>query len=299
MSLDITSVPELAGSNYLVDIAARIKAEHQAVAASLKRSVEHAIAAGELLLEAKERPEIEHGDWLPWLQEHCEISERTAQLYIRLAKNRDKIEEQIRNGVADLSLRQAQRFLAASSVRGSTGANNNEWYTPPEYIEAARKVLGAIDLDPATSDQAQEAVRAAKYFTKEDDGLKQEWRGLVWLNPPYSRGEIDKFVDKMVIEYKAGHIDSGIMLTHDCTDTEWWQSALRSASAICFPGKRIAFIDTVGERDSPTQGQSFFYFGPSLSKFAAVFQRIGNVVVPWHTIAVYEQACATPMLEAA
>ena len=54
-----------AGDNSLPDLAARIKAEHEAVSTALKESVAHAIAAGELLIEAK--AQLGHGQWLPWL----------------------------------------------------------------------------------------------------------------------------------------------------------------------------------------------------------------------------------------
>ena len=102
------------GSNSLPDLAARIKAEHEAVSTALKESVQHAIAAGELLIEAKEQ--VPHGQWLPWLREHCAMSERTAQLYMRCARNRKEIEEsQIRNTVADLSLNEAAAILMLSS----------------------------------------------------------------------------------------------------------------------------------------------------------------------------------------
>jgi hypothetical protein len=64
-----------AGDNSLPALPARIKAEHKAVALALnEREVRHVIAAGEFLIEAK------HGEWLPWLRDHCTISERTAQL---------------------------------------------------------------------------------------------------------------------------------------------------------------------------------------------------------------------------
>src|SRR5262249_4544995 len=66
-----------------------------------------------LLVEAKEQ--LKHGQWLPWLQDHCTISERTAQLYMHCAKNREAIEDQIRNGVADLSLNEAAAMLMLSS----------------------------------------------------------------------------------------------------------------------------------------------------------------------------------------
>jgi hypothetical protein len=101
------------GDNSLPDLAARIKAEHEAVALALNESVRHAMAAGELLIEAKAR--LQHGAWLPWLRDHCTISERTAQLYMRVAKNRDEIEAQMRNSVADLSLNEAAALLMLSS----------------------------------------------------------------------------------------------------------------------------------------------------------------------------------------
>jgi hypothetical protein len=90
MSTEVTIASPVEGSNYLVDIAARIKVEHQAVAASLKRSIDHAIAAGELLLEAKDQ--IPHGQWLPWLEQHCGVTPRAAQMYMRVATYRAAIE---------------------------------------------------------------------------------------------------------------------------------------------------------------------------------------------------------------
>jgi hypothetical protein len=90
-------------SNSLAELAARIRAEHDGAKGAIKRGVEHAIAAGELLIEAKEK--LQHGQWLPWLEEHCGMSERSARRYMRVAKNKDKLGE---NGhVSDLSLRGA------------------------------------------------------------------------------------------------------------------------------------------------------------------------------------------------
>ncbi len=102
-----------AQSNSLADLAARIRAEHEATDKALKSSVAHGITAGELLIEAKEK--VPHGQWLPWLKENCAISERTAQLYMRLAKNRANIEDQIRNDVADLTLNETAALLMLTS----------------------------------------------------------------------------------------------------------------------------------------------------------------------------------------
>jgi hypothetical protein len=96
-------------SNSLADLVARIRAEHEATAAALKSSVEHAMTAGDLLIEAK--AQLKHGEWLPWLAEHCEMSERTAQLYMRLACERPMIESKAQH-VADLNLRGAVALMS-------------------------------------------------------------------------------------------------------------------------------------------------------------------------------------------
>ncbi len=73
------------GSNSLADLAHGIKTEHEAVCHALKRELAHAITAGNLLIEAKAL--IPHGGWLPWLKEHCGVSERSAQRYMDLARH--------------------------------------------------------------------------------------------------------------------------------------------------------------------------------------------------------------------
>jgi hypothetical protein len=109
-----TSTENLALSNSLTVLAARIRAEHEAVRGLLHAVVERAMAAGDLLIEAK--AQVPHGQWLPWLQDHVQISERTAQLYMRLAKNRAEIEKaKSAMHVADLTLNQAAAVLTLSS----------------------------------------------------------------------------------------------------------------------------------------------------------------------------------------
>lgn len=166
-------------------------------------------------------------------------------------------------------------------VRGTFGTGENEWYTPPEFLDAARDVLGGIDLDPASSDAAQEKVRAAKHFTEEDDGLTREWGGRVWLNPPYAQPHIADFVAKMVEERRAGRVSAAIMLTHNYTDTTWFQLAAGVADAICFTRGRVRFYGPNGEVAAPTQGQAFFYFGNDAEAFADRFAGVGFVMMPF------------------
>jgi Protein of unknown function (DUF3102) len=72
-------------SNSLTDLAARIRTEHAACQSAVQRGLEHAVQAGKLLIEAKEQ--LPHGQWLPWLREHCGIPERSAQRYIGIASH--------------------------------------------------------------------------------------------------------------------------------------------------------------------------------------------------------------------
>jgi ParB family chromosome partitioning protein len=150
----------------------------------------------------------------------------------------------------------------------------NEWYTPPAVLEAARLALGEIDLDPASSAKAQETVRAARYFTADDDGLSLPWRGRVWLNPPYAQPLISHFVDKLIAELAAGRTTEAVLLTHNYTDTGWFIRAGEAASAIGFSRGRIRFVSRAGDLASPTQGQALLYFGARPAAFVAAFRAL-------------------------
>lgn len=158
------------------------------------------------------------------------------------------------------------------------GTGENEWYTPAEHIEVVRAFLGGIELDPASSAKAQKVVKAAKFHTRDDDGLAHEWNGRVWLNPPYAQPAIQQFTQKMVDEVRAGRVTEAIMLTHNYTDTAWFHIAQSACAAICFTRGRIAFIDPDGNKAMPTQGQAFFYYGDRVKDFVAAFSRFGFVV---------------------
>jgi phage N-6-adenine-methyltransferase len=164
---------------------------------------------------------------------------------------------------------------APGPVRGTQGTGDNEWFTPVEHIERARRVLGEIDLDPASHSKAQKRIKAAQFFTKKDDGLKREWLGKVWLNPPYVQPDIELFVDKLLLELTAGRATEAILLTHNYTDTAWFQKAASRSRAICFTRGRIAFEAPTGEVAAPTQGQAFFYFGRDAKAFEREFGAIG------------------------
>lgn len=160
------------------------------------------------------------------------------------------------------------------------GTGENEWYTPTEYIEHVRTFLGEIDLDPASSAQAQMTVKAKKFFCIKDDGLSHKWKGRIFLNPPYAQPAIEQFSEKMISEVRAGNVIEAIMLTHNYTDTAWFHTATTEATAICFTRGRIAFVDRNGKKAAPTQGQAFFYYGKRAKEFTKEFRRHGFVVCP-------------------
>jgi hypothetical protein len=92
------------GDNRLPELAAEIRRAHADVQEAVKTAAERAIAAGHLLIEA--RKHVKHGQWLPWLRDNCALAERTAQLYMQLA--RKGVEPAI---VADLGMQAASKAL--------------------------------------------------------------------------------------------------------------------------------------------------------------------------------------------
>jgi hypothetical protein len=210
----------------------------------------------------------------------AEAEERTGISQVQVSRWQTRLadefkyrERQIQAAYRKADLERADNFRAL-------GTGENEWFTPAFYIELARKVLGEIDLDPASHEKAQQTVRAAQFFSKEDDGTTREWHGRIWLNPPYSARLIRAFVRKLIEEIDAQRVSAAIMLTHNYTDSDWFDNAATRAAAVCFPRSRVKFCDIDGIVSSPTQGQAFFYFGSNLPLFHKVFRPLGMIWVP-------------------
>jgi hypothetical protein len=90
------------------DLATRINAAHEEVKKALWRGAEHAIEAGRLLLQAKAT--VRHGNWIEWVGANCRFSERTAQLYMRLAQDAPSLEAKTQR-IADLTVTDAIKLL--------------------------------------------------------------------------------------------------------------------------------------------------------------------------------------------
>jgi len=186
---------------------------------------------------------------------------------------------------ANLEQAQAKTLVAASKGVIEPGAHvgnnsgDNEWYTPEEYIAAAVRVMGGIDLDPASNPTANDNVGAATFYTAQDNGLVQPWHGRLWMNPPYAQPLIGQFAERMAEQYQDGNVKAAVVLVNNGTETVWFQKLAASASAVCFPKGRIKFWhpEKVGAA-APLQGQAFLYLGSSPEDFAQEFGCFGFVM---------------------
>ena len=160
----------------------------------------------------------------------------------------------------------------------ANNSGNNEWYTPAKYINLAREVMGGIDCDPATSEIANQTVKAKTIFTAEDDGLAQTWRGRVWMNPPYAQPLMSDFAEAVSAKFESGEIEQACILVNNATETQWFQRMVSVANAVCFPKSRIKFLDPQGKPGAPLQGQAIIYMGDNIELFVAAFKLEGAVL---------------------
>ena len=165
--------------------------------------------------------------------------------------------------------------IAPAKPHVAHNSGNNEWYTPVEYIQAARRVMGYIDLDPASSEAANEVVDAAAYYTAEDDGLSLPWVGKVWMNPPYAKTLVEQFADKMAHHAGNGDVTEAIVLVNNATETAWFRKLISVASAVVFPASRIRFWQPNSEPGAPLQGQACIYIGHAPDLFLSEFTTFG------------------------
>lgn len=128
----------------------------------------------------------------------------------------------------------------------------DEWYTPRSIFEP----LGSFDLDPCASVNPLWKIAATSY-TQIDDGLALPWQGRVWLNPPYSRPLLDRFVKKL-----ADH-GNGIALLFNRCDCKLFQDVIfQKASGILFLRGRVRFFSPDGTQGgTPGCGSVLIAFG--------------------------------------
>jgi hypothetical protein len=150
-------------------------------------------------------------------------------------------------------------------------SNSPEWYTTRDIIDAVIAVMGGIDLDPCSNSHDSPNVPADHHFTKEDDGLKQQWFGRVYMNPPYG-SEIPHWADKLVLEFLEGRVTQAIVLLPSRTDTQWFRS-LKDFPR-CFMWGRVKFNDNPNSAPFPTMLVSV---GCDRDRFIKVMSALGDI----------------------
>ena len=122
--------------------------------------------------------------------------------------------------------------------KGLFTSNNNEWGTPVEFYNKLDKEFH-FTLDVCAS---LENHKCNKFFTKEQNGLIQEWKDEVaFCNPPYGR-EISKWVEKCYRQHQIHNI-TVVMLLPARTDTKWFHNFIYHKSEIRFIKGRLKFND--------------------------------------------------------
>lgn len=160
-------------------------------------------------------------------------------------------------------------------------SESNEWYSPSIYVEAARRVMRGIELDPASCKFANETVQAERYYTIEQDGLLQSWDcRSMWINPPYGfykgKSSQGRWVGRLIYEFKAGHVKEAVLLVNAVTDRRWFHLLLEFP--ICLTLGRVNFYTEEGNKSGPTHGSAFVYLGNRESEFIEIFSEFGAVI---------------------
>lgn len=168
----------------------------------------------------------------------------------------------------------------ADKLAPMMSSESGEWYTPRAFMDAVAEVFPYIDLDPASSEEANRVIGAQRIFTVEDDALAQDWTSeTLYLNPPYG-DVIADFIAKLLYEVRAGHVLEAIVLVPARTDTAWFRSMRQFPR--CFISGRLKFRQpgTAAENSAPFPSAAF-YIGSDLNRFTASFSALGDVYRLW------------------
>ena len=159
-------------------------------------------------------------------------------------------------------------------------SGDTEWYTPTPIIEAARMTLGSIELDPASSDKANEVVQAKRYFTKEINGLGRDWScDTIWMNHPFGRTTNVPWVGRLLAAWVGKEIRvAACCITYACTSESWFRPLMDYPQCFLSPRTNYRLPDGSIMR-GVTKGSVVTYLGRDLERFRKFFNPLGKVKV--------------------
>lgn len=121
--------------------------------------------------------------------------------------------------------------------KGLFSSNSDNWETPLDLFERLDQEFN-FDLDVCANSLNK---KCDKYYTLEENGLIQEWKGNIWCNPPYGRN-IGKWVKKAYESSLSGNLV--VMLLPARTDTRWFHDYIYNKSEIRFIKGRLKFSNS-------------------------------------------------------
>lgn len=130
-------------------------------------------------------------------------------------------------------------------TEGLKSSLTDEWPTPRDLFERLDREFN-FTLDVCATDNNH---KCDHYFTKEQDGLSQDWTGVCWMNPPYGR-EIGRWMKKAYESSSKGAIV--VCLLPARTDTAWWHDYAMKASEIRLIRGRLKFGDATTTAPFPS-----------------------------------------------
>lgn len=144
------------------------------------------------------------------------------------------------------------------------------WTTPTEVVRGIERYAykngltstPECDIDVCANEYNTKVADC--YITEAENALVTDWGGaLAWCNPPYSTGNVNKFIDRAV-EMQTKYGVETIMLLNVDPSTKYFKTIVDHAKAVVYVvGKRIRFIDVwtncVG--DNPSKPNMFVIFG--------------------------------------
>ncbi len=263
---DRKSEESKAQNEQLIPTADRLAQQHGVSRETIKRDAEFTKAVDEVVKNTA--PEVKQ----QILNREIPVTKKET---IELSKVEPEIQKQVIQEVITGESKTVKEAIEKKTPHVAYNSGNNEWYTPAPYIEAAKLVMDEIDLDPASSEIANKVVGAKQIYIAEDDGLTKEWRGRVWLNPPYAGELIPLFCDKIAGHYSGGDVKEAIILVNNATETGWFNTLIDVASAVVFPKSRVKFYTPSGTIGAPLQGQAVIYMGEKPDKFLSCFLQFG------------------------
>jgi len=129
-------------------------------------------------------------------------------------------------------------------------AKTVEWETPLWRVEEWEDELGCeFTFDPCCT---PENAKATNFLTEEDDGLKSDWWGRVWLNPPYGR-QLKEWMEKANSELRSGRVELIVALLPARTDTRWFhESVVDQGHEVRFIKGRVKYGEGVSPAPFPS-----------------------------------------------